>query len=368
MSRFPELLARRVAIVTALLALTLSGESLAVGIYDYQPTRSFTLPAPNGLSGGQVLYDPLPDGRLLLLNGATVSVETGLKTGNFNTLGNIAGFAPTFGPTFLAVAPDGTRAVAGTGGGTVAVFDTSNPATVANYSVQDFSGEWIDNRYLAIANAAPTSGVQVLDTTTSSVKQAITNVGGASAGVAFDAAGNLYTGNAFDFSPGGSGAGWIKEFSAAAWQNALATSTPLDFEASGTPVADLLSAYPIGFDPSGNMFVGGGDFFGGSGDYGYAALIDAAAVASALAVPQASPSITSGSSASVLRKFASPQTTIDFSQPPNWNYNAATGELYLSYAFGDGNVTVYAAVPEPSCLLLAVLCGMLVLTQRMPKS
>jgi hypothetical protein len=311
--------------------------------------------------------DILPDGRVLLLNGVTVSVETGLKTGIFNTLGDIAGYAPSFGPSFLAVSPDGTRAVAGTGGGSVTVFDTGNPTIATNYSIQDFSGEWIDNRFLAIANFT-NNGVQVLDTTTSFLQQAIINVGGASAGVAFDSAGNLYTGNAFDFSAGGSSTGWIKEFSAAAWQNALVTSTPLDFETSGTPIADLLSAYPIGFDSSGNMFVGGGDFYGSSGDYGYAALIDAAAVASALAVPQASPPITPASAADVLRKFASPPDTIEGKQPPNWNYNAATGELYLNYAFGGAEVSVYDTVPEPSCILLTAVCGMLLLTRRMPKS
>src|SRR5262249_23325889 len=148
------------------------------------------------------------------------------------------------------------------------------------------------------------------------VTPVVTNIIGASAGVSIDAAGNLYVGNGF-----GSDTGLIKAFTAANWQSALATNTPLNFATQGTPVADLLSAYPIGFDASGNMFVGGGDFFGGSGDYGYAAFVDAAAVASALATPQSSPPITAASSAAVLRKFASPQGTIDNAQPPNWNYN-----------------------------------------------
>jgi hypothetical protein len=368
MSRIRELFARRVALVAALLALVLSGESLAVGIYDYQLSRSFSLPGPN-VNFSQVLYDPLPDGRLLLLNGSTVSVETAPKTGTFSTLGVIPGFNVPFGPSFLAVSPDGTRAAAGTnGGGSIAVFNTSNPTVVTNYGMQDSSGEWVDNRYLAVANFSTTSGVQVLDTTTSTVKQVIANIAGSSAGVTVDAAGNLYAANGSGSSPSGSSVGWIKEFSAAAWQNAMATSTPLNFETRGTPVVDLLSAYPIGFDTSGNLFVGGGDFFGSSGDKGYAALVDAAAVANALAIPQASPPITPASSAAVLRKLASPQGTIDNFQPPNWNYNAATGELYLNYAFGDGNVGVYVAVPEPSCTLLTVMCGMLLVTRRMPRA
>src|SRR4029079_5399768 len=138
--------------------------------------------------------DPLPNGRLMLLNGSTVSLETAPPRGTFTTLGNVAGFAPPFGPSFLAVSPDGTRAAAGSnGGGFVDVCDTSNPSLVTNYSMSDFSGEWIDNRYLVIANSAAGSTVQVLDTTTSSVTTVINNIGGASAGVALDAAGNMYT-------------------------------------------------------------------------------------------------------------------------------------------------------------------------------
>lgn len=368
MSRFPQLFMRIAALVAAMVFAAVADQAIAIGIDDYQLMRSFSLPAPNGLSGGQVLYDPLPDGRLLLLNGTTLSVETGLKTGTFNTLGNIAGFSPAFGPSFFAVSPDGTRAIAGTGGNSVTVFDTnnpSNPSTASNYPISDFSGAWIDNRYLAIANSVSStnSRVQVLDTITSSAATVVGNIGGASAGVAFDSAGNLYTGNGFDAVAGGSSAGWVKAFSAASWQNALATNTPLDFEASGAPIVDLLSAYPIGFDASGNLFVGGSDIFG-TGDSGYAALVDAEAVANAVAVPQSTPPITPGSSAAVLRKFASASAF----DTPYWNFNAATGELYLSYAFTDGPVNVYAAVPEPSCILLFVAAGMLLLTRRIPKA
>lgn len=366
MSCIRSMFARRALLAAALVALAMgNGKSFAVGINDYQLTRSFTLPAAAAGSGGQVLFDALPNGRLLLLNGSAVSVETASQSGTFTSVGNIAGFAPAFGPSFLSISPDGTRAAAGTnGGGSVAVFDTSNPALVTNYSMQDFSGEWFDNRYLAVANFTSGSTVQVLDTTTSSVTTVVSNIGGFSAGVSFDAAGNLYTGNAFDTAAGGSGTGWVKAFSAAAWQNALATTTSLNFETTGAPIADLLTAYPIGFDTFGNMFVGGGDFFGSSGDFGYAALVDAAAVSSALAIPQSSPPITPALSTSLLRKFTSPPDTIAFHQPPNWNYNASTGELYLNYAFGGSSVSVYAPVPEPSCLCLAAMCGILFVTRR----
>jgi hypothetical protein len=358
-----RLVSWRAATLAAALVFSMACESLAVGIYDYQYQRSFTLPAPT-VPFSNVLFDALPDGRLLLLNNTTVSVETAPKSASFVVLGDIPGFSPSSGPSFLAISPNGTRAAAGSnGGGSVVVFDTGNPASSTSYPADDFGGEWLDNSHLAISNGFGSAKVDILNTSAATVTPVVTNIVGASAGVSIDAAGNLYVGNGF-----GSNSGLIKSFSAASWQSALATNTPLNFATQGTPVADLLSAYPIGFDGSGNMFVGGGDFFGSSGDYGYAALVDAAAVASALAVPQASPPITSASSATVLRKFASPQDTIANFQPPNWNYNAATGELYLNYAFGNGIVGVYTAVPEPSCIVLTVMCGILLLIRRTPKA
>lgn len=337
----------------------------AVGIDAYQPTRNFTLPAGGDNSGGNVLFDALPDGRLLLLNGANVSVETAPKSGAFSSLGDIPGFSLMFwGPGFLAVSPDGTRAAAGSNaGGTIAVFETANPTNATIVTGDDFAGEWIDNRYLAIANGMSGPRVEILDTQTATMTPVITNIGGASAGVAIDAAGNLYTGNGYGYNTGGSSTGWIKAFAAADWQNALATNTPLNFETTGTPVADLLSAYPFGFDGSGNMFVGGADFFGGSNDKGYAALISADAIADALANPQATPPINGNSPASVLRKIASPQETLDSLQPPTWNYNAGTGELLLGY-YQNGAVTAYAAVPEPATLLLMAGAGVVGLLVR----
>ncbi|HEX8325476.1 MAG TPA: PEP-CTERM sorting domain-containing protein, partial [Tepidisphaeraceae bacterium] len=138
--------------------------------------------------------------------------------------------------------------------------------------------------------------------------------------------------------------------------------TPLNFETGGSAVADLLSAGSLGFDASGNLFVGGADFYDGMTDIGYAALVDATAVQAALLSASATPPIDSSSPADVLRKFASPVAMITAQQAPIWAYNDTTGELYLRY-FGSGAVSVYS-VPEPSALCGLLLTGLVALRRR----
>ncbi|MFG0252251.1 MAG: hypothetical protein ACF8NJ_05190, partial [Phycisphaerales bacterium JB038] len=140
------------------------------------------------------------------------------------------------------------------------------------------------------ANLALTGGdwgqpahVTLLDTTSDPSQPTnpviVTNIGGASAGIAFDDAGTLFTGNGFGGN-GPSDTGHVKALDYDDWQAGL-IGDPTDFEAAGVFIVDLLSAGSLGFDAEGNFFVGGGDAF--SGDAGYFALIDDAALAAALA-------------------------------------------------------------------------------------
>ena len=118
------------------------------------------------------------------------------------------------------------------------------------------------------------------DPTTPINPTVVNNIGGASGGLAFDSAGNLYTGNGYQFA-GPSETGVVKAFSAASWTGALAGGPPLDFEAMGTLVVETLSASPLGFDHRGNIVIGGGDF-SSLDDYGFVGVAGAAALASAL--------------------------------------------------------------------------------------
>ena len=352
-----RLLVGLIASAGLILTLVSGGSARAATIDTYQPTRSFNLPASNNSFGGTVLFDALSDGRLLVLNESELLAESSVRSGSFTSLGNVANFAPPYGPAFLKVSPDGTMAAAGSNGaGYVSVFPVGNPGSAVRYNLGDYDAAWIDNTRLAVANSGQ---VQVLNTSTGTVKTIINNVGGASGGIAFDHAGNLFTGNSYSYGTGTSDTGWVKAFTASAWQAALASGTAIDFEASGRPVVDLLSAASIGFDASGNFFIAGGDAFGTSGDVGYAGLVDAEAIRAALNGTSAQPPIDMSSPSDQLRKFATPQPFIDNFQTPFWTYNSVTGELYLRY-FGDQQVTSYS-VPEPTATALLGLagCGML---------
>ncbi|MGB0715784.1 MAG: YncE family protein [Phycisphaerae bacterium] len=331
-----------------IVVFSLCSTSWAASIHDYAEIRTFMLPASwngTGDNDDNVQFEPLPDGRLLILNGSEVSVETGVQSGTFSSLGTVGGgFAPTFGASFLVVSPDGTRAAAGTNGeGSIVVFDTIDPSNVDVFVAADFDAIWLDNQYLAISNF---NGVEVLDTNDGSVLSLITNVGGASAGITIDSSGRLFTGNGFDFNPGGSETGSVKAFERTLWEPVLSGGASIDFESQGTEVVDLLGAASLGFDSTGNLFVGGGDFFGGSGDFGYAAFVDHVAWTNRLLNPSTTSVIVPSSSSTILRQFASPPDTVTNQQPPRWKYNKATNELYLGY-FEFSEVFVYGAEPDP---------------------
>lgn len=258
-----------------------------IGINDYVQRRSFDFPAPPDVA------DVLADGRIVVLSGTEVFEETTPSSRVFVSLGTLpeADFNE-FGATFFKVSPDGHRVAVGNNGGAdfdhfqVGVFRF--PALTGTwFDVNSAEAAWIDDRLLAITAGAfgTPSIVTAFDTASTDPAHPvnptiIANIGGASGGIAFDRHANLYTANGFS-TTGPSATGEIKAFSHAAWRAALRSGTPIDFEAGGTTIVTVLSGSPIAFDASDNLFVGGGDFFGG-GDINFAAFVSHRAVHAAL--------------------------------------------------------------------------------------
>ncbi len=201
-------------------------------------------------------------------------------------------------PGFLKISPNGAKIALGTGFykplyvfptsrlSVSAPSDLSTGSGVLEYTENYFDAAWGDDRYLYLNAGADTGGVgfgseiYAIDTSTSSGTpiSIIKNITGASGGVTFDAAGDLVTGVGY-----GDDTGELKIWPASKIALALA-GTPLDYETTGAVLIEgALSAASLGFDASGNLFVGGGDAFGGSGHYGYAGLVSAAVVQRVLA-------------------------------------------------------------------------------------
>jgi hypothetical protein len=286
-------------LLTAAIALLSSTFSTAradlIDLYDEFPERAFhfpTTPAPE--NRGPTVFENLADGRLIAVSTLLADpddfvgtpelyVESSVGSHDFLYVGDLpldtGASWSAFGGAFLEVSPDGSRIAIGDndfGSPRVGVVDTADLLDVGQwvgnpidwYPVPHFAASWWDNQHLAISAAAPVgSQVTFLDTnsptTTPTNPAVISNIGGASAGVSFDADGNLYTGNGYDTVVGGSETGTIKRFEAADWTAAWVGATVVDFETETTVIDTILSAGGLDFDAEGNMIVGGGDLFGG---------------------------------------------------------------------------------------------------------
>ncbi len=324
----------------------------------YVLDRTVTL--PSGVSS----FDVLPDGRMVAMVNATVYAETASGAGTFTALGALAGadIAPgSYATAFMAASPDGTRIAVGNNGGSslanyeVGVFDLAT-LTGDWFAAHHYQAAWIDSTSLALTAGTfgSPSEVTALDTASSPAAPVkavlVTNIGGSSGGVAFDAAGRLYTANGYA-GAGPSATGDIKAFAPADWQSALAGGPALDFEAEGVHVAELLSGQSLGFDGAGNLHVGGGDF---AEDYGFAALVSADGLAAALA----GGAPIDASDAGIVQQF-DPDTANGFNYY-DVTYNDATGEL-----LGREGSSVYVyAIPEPAGLLLLGVGLLLASTRR----
>jgi hypothetical protein len=342
--------------VRPLVALSALAVSLEPAVADALPIASYSLQGTFSVPTGVGPVDSTPDGRLVLLEGATIRLETAPGSRNFPVLATLPGAnIPTFGPAFITVSPDGTRVAVGNNGGTnfatyeVGVFTLSANPVGQWFSVNHFDGEWLDNRYVGLTagDFVSPSIVTALDTqspvpASPNNPVLVSNIGGGSGGIAVDPSGRLYTANGFT-TMGPSLTGDIRAASAAAWQSALGGGPNVNFEASALRAIRLLSGYPLAFDADGNLAVGGGDS-SGAGTTGFVGLVSAASLNAAIStgIP------VNPADSSVVRR-------LDPDPAPNSLYsvtsNPARQELYVR-SFGANSFFVYGAALTATVPLL----------------
>jgi hypothetical protein len=253
----------------------------------YRLTETFNLPVSGGPS------DVLPDGRIVVLSNTTVFRETAPGSRNFASLGTLpdADFSE-FGASFMSISPAGDRIAVGNNGGAsfsnfqVGVFTLPSLSGVW-FNATSSKGEWINDRFVALTagDFGIPASVTALDTFSTDLarpsnRTIIQNIGGFSGGITFDEDNNLYTGNGFA-TTGPSQTGAIRAFSPSEWLSAFQGGAPVEFETQGVLIVNVLSASSMQFDRRDNLFVGGGDFFGGE-DINFAALLSKNALKSAL--------------------------------------------------------------------------------------
>jgi len=301
---FVRVLQRVLIIALSLVALAARARA-ADGGYATQPSYSLTLPASD--LSYTTSADVFPAaaaisidgfalrGRFLAATGRTIYLQKNFGADLWLPVATL-GPDETMDPCFIKISPDGSKIALGAGNyKPLFVFDTtllsvSAPPNlraapgVKIWQENTYDGAWRGNRYLFI-NAGADAGSQIyaIDTngTTGTPIPILPDIPGASAGLAFDAAGNLVTGIGYGY--GAAATGQLKIWTASSVDAALA-GTGLAYTSTGKILIEgALSAASLGFDASGNLYVGGGDAFGSSGHYGYAGLVSAAAIQQVLA-------------------------------------------------------------------------------------
>jgi hypothetical protein len=282
-------------------------------------------------------------GRLIAATGRKIFLQRTYGSSVWDLVATVGG---AMDPCFVRVSPDGSKIALGIGyGAPLLVFPTTmlsisnppllcdasgNPASgVTAYAENYYDAAWADNQYLVINGGmwpGPPYGsaMGVLDTNNPAAVSAflVGGIPGASAGVAVDAAGNLYTGIGYKTDPNRTGE--IKVWTADEWSKTPAS--PLDYEVNNRIVAtNTLSVAYLGADGEGNLHVGGGDAFGVGGptENGYAALISQSVIAR-VTVPGTPGNPADETNAAEYRQFA-PDPCAD---------DSATGVLFGNWGRG----------------------------------
>lgn len=325
------------------------GAHAPAAIPDYALVGSFQLPAAVSA------YDVLPDGRLITIVGDDIFTQDSPNTSSWSHAGSVApGLISFFGASFIRVSPDAATIAIGDnnfGPGAMvhlfsaAALDPMNPAAPsASFTSSNLDAHWAGTSTLFVTGATAGGEVTLIDLSSNSARTVLNNIGLSAGGVTVRG-GSLFIGNGFDLS---GSTGDVRAFDLATITSAV---TPIDYESpggGGITVARALSGASLDFDPFGNLLVGGGDLFGGSNDFGSAAVIDSVAIDAALLGGPVAPD-----SAELRLTPGSPFDSY-FTR-----FNHATNELLITVfdnsTFSPG-LTVYRyAIPSPPAALIVVL-------------
>lgn len=224
------------------------------------------------------LVECLADGRMVLIEGNSdtqieIALESGAKTREFTFITAIEGTSGTWNFASFAEVVDDNAIIVGCGDKIYRV-DLVTGAVDTIAVVNNYDG-MIDGDllYYTVAETDPVTWesigyVRTIDLSDpdpgSTQTDLVSGIPGASAGICLDANKNIYTGNGYSNS-GIDETGLIKRFS------------PEDLPevwASGSFVADILSAGSLIWDDKGILLVGGGDLYGDSGDKNNFAAVD----------------------------------------------------------------------------------------------
>lgn len=330
--------------------LALGASVAQAGPPPYALTGSYALPP----GGGAI--DVLPNGQLIAVRGdGTVLVQSALNSGSYLPLGSVGsaifdGPFGNFGPSFVSVSPDGSRMAIGDNGAfnrvhfvEIAALEPMSTTPTESVDAPNYDGAWVDETTMYVSGFASGAGAWRVDVPGLAAMQVVQNSAGGAGGVAVRD-GRVFLGDGFNTNDGGEMTGNVRAFALDALE---AAASSVAFE-SGTLVADALSASPVRFDGLGNMLLGGGDFFAGSNDFGYAAVVDGEAVLAALGGGPLAPD------AAELRL-----SPADGSSFYGIEFNEFTGELLV---FADGMAYRYT-VPAPGAIGVLAISGVLAATR-----
>lgn len=346
------------ALSSAAMVVTLAGigRPAEAGVPAYSLVGSYELP------GAGAQFDVMADGRLLAISGQQFFTQDGMHGSSWTLAGSLGASAPiaSFGASFLSLSPDGQTIAVGDNNfgpsASVYLVDSSSLSPIAEspalgVAAPNYQAHWLDDSTLFVSGSGSESVVSEITLTgaTAQLRTAVNDFGGGSSGVTSDGQ-YLYVGNGFSFGAGSP----TGEVRAIPLSMIVGGSAPASFLSDGVPVARALSADSLGFDSLGNMLIGGGDFFGG-GEFGFAAIVDAGAVAAAHA----------GGPVATASLALTPRLGTD---SYSVRLNPVTGELLVTY-FDNTNfepgATVYRyAVPGPGAVLPLVFAGILSARRR----